>query len=380
MTKKILPIIICLVAVACSPITTPTPPQGYIEKEAREIEFTNAEIAYIGDDMGDEISDRWMLTLHSAMELDSEGNPIGPGSRVQILLNAPYNAKQEPNTSLLGGIYAAQNSSGNFSPGTFVNGYTHSVELPGKRVEVVEATFWAEVAGGTSEMDIDLVDDGVVQIGGSGDHFTIEGILVGHKCLKHNFFWSGKLEPTLYEESSVPNSTLANNLELTTLSKALIEDRGDYFGLKDRSYRSLLIFLTEEGVNIELGKPQGTGELLRIELLVPWEWDITQGGIPQGIYPMLTRNADTSIDRDAITPYHAIPGLPNRFSHPYWAGCWYVEMASGEWSERYARIDGGEVVVEHTASGTKIHCTLKDSSAAAHTITATVEVATFTIL
>lgn len=347
-----------------TPITTPTPeePEGFVERVLGEVEFINAELEYMGDDMGEQLSDGWLLKLYTDMEIDPAGNPIGPGAVMQILLNVPYNASQEPDTSLLRGVYTAQNNSSEFSPGTFVNGYIHYIDLPGERLELPDATFWGDIAEGSTEMEIDLVDDGAVQISGNGDQFTIEGILVGNKCLKRKFLWSGTLEPKSYVEPEVPNSTLEDNLSLENLTKLAIQDRGDYFALRDESYRSLLLFLAEESIDFEWGKPIGSGKLLRIELLVPWDWDATQG-VPEGTYPMLSRNLDTSIDRDSITPYHSIPGLPNCFSYPYWSGAWFVEFVQSEWSNNYARIDSGQVVVERSSDGSHhIICTLFDSS------------------
>ena len=61
---------------------------------------------------------------------------------------------------------------------------------------------------------------------------------------------------------------------------------------------------------------------------------------------MLIRNADTSFNKESITPFHSISGLPDSFTVPYWSGAWYVKYADGKWGDNYARIDGGVVVVE----------------------------------
>lgn len=363
----------------CSTESEPKPlPEGFIEKVPEEIVFTNADLSYMGDAVGEQTSDGWVLKLYTDMEIDLVGNPIGPGCVMQIMLNAPYNPDQEPSMTLLRGTYSAQTSSGNFSPGTFVDGYIQYIQFPGERIELPDATFFATIGEGATDMDVDLIDDGVVQISGAGDEFAIEGILVGKKCIKRHFSWSGKLEPRNYVKPQVPNSTLKEDLTLTTLSQLHIQDKGDYFAIRDESCRVLLLFLSEEGLTFEWGKPQGSGKMLRIELLVPWSWDATEG-VPEGTYPMITRNADSSIDRSALIPYYAISGLPNRFTHPYWAGCWYVDMESGEWSDQYARIDGGEVRVVRGEDGShQITCSLFDCSATPYKVEAEIVFDKFT--
>lgn len=369
---------LALLLLSCNtPITEE--PEGFVEKQPEEVVFTHAEVAYMGDYAGDSKVDGWMLRLYSTVEHNEEGALVGPGVVTQILLNSPHNPQQEAEISLLRGIYTAQKSSADFSPGSFINGYIHYVDLPNEKIELPEATYWAEIEEGSTEMDIDIVDDGAVQISGSGNHFVVEGTLVGPKCLKHKFSWSGTLEPTEYVESEVPNSTLKGDLTLGGLSHLWILDRGDYFVLRDESCRSLLVFLTDEGVTVKGEEPSGTGRLLRLELLVPWSWDATQG-LPEGTYPMLTRNADTSIDRVALTPYHSVPGLPNRFVNPYWAGAWYVEYAEGEWSE-YARIKSGGVTIVRGANGSHtISCTLQDSTPSPYQIEAEATFDRFTTL
>lgn len=363
-----------------TPTTEPEVPEGFVEKEPLEIEFTNAQIAYIGDDLGEETSDAWLLKLYTDMEIDPTGNPIGPGYVAQVLLNVSYNNKQEADTNFLRGIYVAQSSSSDFNPGTFVDGYAYDIDLPGETIVINDGTFFATVAEGSTQMDVDLIDDGAIEIGGAGEDFVIEGILVGPKCIKNRFIWNGKLEPTSYVEPEIPNSTITENLSLKTLTQMQIQDKGDYFALRDESYREIVVFLGEEGVDFTSYKPAGTGELLRLDLLVPWSWS-AKDGIPEGTYPMVSRNDNNSINREDIVPYRAIPGLPDAFTVPYWAGCWYVEMASGEWGESYARIDEGSVSVERTEDGSHhIVCTLTDSSKEPYTITVEVEVDSFTTI
>ena len=90
---------------------------------------------------------------------------------------------------------------------------------------------------------------------------------------------------------------------------------------------------------------------------------------------MLTRNADTSFDRDNIVPYVAIPGLPHQFAYPYWSGSWYVELSEGKWSNNYARIDGGQVTIERAEDGSHhLYLELQDSSSTPYTISADITI------
>lgn len=361
---------------ACAPTPVETPQaDGYIEREAEVVTFTNAEAYYIGDDIGEGVSDCWLLKFYTDMEIDPAGNPIGPGQVLQLMVNAPYDAEQSAALSLLPGLYTAQPNSTSFSPHTFVDGYIHYVDLPDRRLELADGTFWGELAEGETTISYDLVDDGAVEIGGGGDWYATEGIVVGKWCRKHRFEWSGKLTQTSYVEPEVPNSTLNSDLRVDHLHYAQLQDRGDYFALRDQSYRSLLLFLASESVDLSSARPAGSGPLLRLELLVPWEWNVAEG-IPAGSYPMLTRNADTSFDREDIVPYVAIPGLPNRFSYPYWSGSWYVELSKSEWSDTYARIDSGTVTIERGVDGSH-HLTLEllDSSATPHRVSAEITIA-----
>ncbi len=337
------------------------------ERETEMISFSNAQLIYLGDDIGEMLSDGWLLKFHTEMEIDEVGNPIGPGQLMQLMLNTFYEPTQEPNLARLKGVYVAQRNSGDFNPFTFVDGYMDYLDLPTGRVERPDATFYAEVKSGSSELVSDLLDDGAVEIRAQEDGtFLIEGVLVGKQCRKRRFRWQGPLEPLSWVEPTTPNSTLVSDLTLTTFNHGYLQDRGDYFGLRDDSVRSLLLFLGSEGIDFSTGRPTGSGDLLRLELLVPWSWD-TQEGIPAGEYPLLVRNADTSIDRDQLTPYHAVPGLPDCFTYFKWSGAWYVAWHEGDWGEEYARLDRGSVVVERNEEGAHhIRCSLEDCAKPAH--------------
>lgn len=343
--------------------------EGYVEPVPEKIVFNNAIFAYLGDNIGEETSDRWLVKFYTDMEIDMLGNPIGPGCVMQLLLNVAYNPSQEIDMTLLEGIYSAQPSAWDFREGTFVDGYIDYIELPDGRHERGDGTFYADIAEGETAMDIDLLDDGAIQIvAGENDTFTIEGVLVGTKCKKRYFEWHGTIEPTSYVTPETPNSTLTANMAVNSLSKMQIQDKGDSFYVKDNSYRCYLVFLTEEGVDFSWGKPTGTGSVVRLELLVPWECK-PEDGVPSGEYTFVQRNADTSIDKDKIVPFRAVAGLPNRFTAPYWSGCWYVEYADGEWGESYGRVDDGVVKVTRGEDGSHhFECTLLDCSQPSITI------------
>ena len=358
----------------------PPQPEGYVERVAQEVSFNNIEVYYMGAYLGDQTSDGWLIKLSTDMDTDSAGNPIGPGSMVQLLLNTPYNDDQEANVDFLGGIYTSQTNSGDFSVGSFVSGYINIVELPGERLEQADATYWAELGEGATAMDCDLVDDGAVEIRRVGDHFEIEGVLVGQKCRKHRFVWSGKVEPKDYVKSEVSNSTLRADMTLDRLSRMYIQDRGDIYYLGDESYRCFTLFLASEGVDFSSGKPRESGEFLRLDMLVAWQ-SVASDGIPAGTYRMTNRNADTSIDRLNLIPFTLIPGLPNRFTYPYWSGSWYVELTNGRWGQNYARIDEGSVVVERDIDGAhRFVCRLVDCSEAGYAIEADVRIEEFELL
>lgn len=342
--------------------------EGYIEPMAEEIIFTNAQISYLGDDIGDETSDGWLMKFYTDMEIDDAGNPIGPGDVVQLLLSALYNPSQVDDATMLEGVYFAQKNTGDFSPFTFAYGYMDYIELPGGRFERADGTFYASLAEGETSMDYDLVDDGAVSISRiDNENYLVEGILVGKKCYKRRFSWIGKIEPISYIEPEVPNSTLSSDITISNLKQMQIQDRGDIFFLKDESYRCLLIHLATEGVDLSQSRPAGNGEAVRVELLVPFDTSLADG-IPAGTYPMLIRNENGSFNRESITPFHALSGLPDEFTVPYLSGTWYFTLTEGSWGESYARIDGGSVTIRREEGKHIIDADLTDSSTPAYTV------------
>jgi hypothetical protein len=345
----------------------------YQEKETETIVFTNAQFIYTGNYSGDELSDSWTIKFYTDMEIDELGNPIGPGHIMQLALNVKYADEQEASLDKLAGEYFSQSNTGHFSANTFVYGYLDLLDLPTGRIEIPDGTFYAVIADGSTDMDIDLLDDGQFAIVLNDDGTVgIKGTLVGKQCRKRNFEWLGTHEIKSYVKEEVPNTLLHSDVTLNDFTKAHISDRGDCFYLGDGSYRDFLIFLADEDIEFEWGKPIGTGSVIRLDLLVPGDADIYDG-IPAGRYPMLVRNIDTSFDKDDIVPYRAVSGLPNRFTSPYWSGCWYVEYVDGEWGDSYARIDGGEVIVERGEDGShRFICNLEDCSDPRFKVTADV--------
>ena len=335
----------------------------FVEKESTEVRFTNADVYYLGDTSQEKSFDIWQIKFYTDMEIDELGNPIGPGSVMQLILNAPYEAAQTPNIQQLEGVYCAQSNTGDYSNFTFIYGYLDILELPDGRHEIPDGTFYASIPAGSKQMDIDLLDDGKFEIVNNADGTTtIKGILVGKQCRKRNFVWSGVIEPKSEVKQEVANSTLTSDIRIENLTQALIQDKGDSFYLRDESYRNFLIFLAQENISFEWGKPVGSGEVLRLELLVNWETNI-EDGIPAGTYQMMQRNEDTSFDKESIVPFRAVSGLPNRFVAPYWAGSWYVSYVDGAWGESYARIDGGTITVERGEDGShRFICNLQDCS------------------
>lgn len=334
------------------PDPQPKPEQGFVEAVPDTVTFTNADFIYYGDITGESFADDWVVKLYTDMEIDDFGNPIGPGTVTQLQLNAKFDENQSADPSKLKGVYREMMNSGNFAPGTFVSGYMVRLELPGQTIEMGDGTFYADLSEGSTEMDYDLIDEGAVSIQPNDDGtYIIEGVLVGKKYTKRYFKWTGNIDPRNYVPEETPNSTLKQDMTGLTFDQGQLQDKGDYFYRMDESYRCLLIYLGDESVDMSASRPSGDGAVLRLEVLVPWDVDIKTDGIPSGTYKMTDRNLDTSIDKDNIVPGVAIPGLPNVFAAWKVAGAWYYELEGGEWSQTYARIDEGEIVIDNHSDG-----------------------------
>lgn len=340
-----------LLGASCSREEVPMD-EGFKEMIPDTTIFTNAEFIYNGDDIGEGTSDGWVIRFHTDMEIDAAGAPVGPGSVMQLLLNARYSENQTADPYILAGSYGEMMNSMDFSPLTFVPGYMNTISLPGgSTLDFADATYYADVKEGSTEMYHDLLDEGGLDITANKDGtFTIEGVLVGRKYTKRYFTWTGDIIP----EDNVPeentNSTLKRDLKDLSFTKGQLQDKGDYFYLKDQSYRCFLLYLVDDTVDISLNRPTGTGAVLRLEVLVPWESSIDDG-VPAGTYRIIPRNEDTSMDRDKIVPGGAVEGLPDVFAAWKLAGCWYYELLDGTWTDTYARISGGTITVERGSEG-----------------------------
>lgn len=346
--------LLLFLSISCNKPDSEPSGTGFTEPVPTSVEFTNAEFIYNGDDIGEATSDGWVIKLYTDMEIDEAGAPVGPGCVVQMLLNVRYDETQSADASFLPGTYSEMYNSGNFAPGTFVSGYMTSIDLPGgDRIDLADATYYADVMDGSTEMDYDMIDEGAVRILKNDDGtYTVEGILVGKKFTKRYFSWTGKAEPKSEVPQRIPNSTLESDVIDPSFTKGTIQDKRDYFYLLDESYRCLLIQLAGDGAEFDqFNKVGGDGPVLRLEILVPWETDIQEDGIPEGEYVMTERNPDTSIDKEKIVPGVAIPGLPDEFASWKMAGAWYYEMQDGNWTDTYARIDNGTITVSRENDG-----------------------------
>jgi hypothetical protein len=207
--------------------------------------------------------------------------------------------------------------------------------------------------------------------GNTDGTYTIEGVLVGNKYTKRYISWSGEAVAQTNVPEVTPNSTLNEDLTGLRFTRGQLQDKGDYFYLRDNSYRCLLLYLVDDEADLQYSRPGGTSRVLRLEFLVPWETDYHEG-IPEGIYVMVPRNPDTSMDKDKIVPGGAVAGLPNVFEAWKMAGSWYYEMIDGQWTETYARIDQGTITVTRGEDGSHtITYDLSDCQSPAKKITGT---------
>ena len=165
------------------------PNGGFQELVPEKPDYINAEFIYHGDDgMGD--SDWWELTLCTDMEMVSTSTPVagtGPGQAIYFTLNAKKNEAAEADLSFVAGKYGSQSNSGDFSAGTFVQGYIYSIEIPGGEIEIPDGTYFADFADGSTDYNPDLLREGDFTITVNEDGTcTVEGVLVGTEYLKMN--------------------------------------------------------------------------------------------------------------------------------------------------------------------------------------------------
>lgn len=355
-------LVVPVLTVACGddPDSSLLPPP-FEELVPEQVVYTNANLIYYGDDTYSGASDWWTLTLYTDMEIDQTGSPVGPGRMICLDLNTGYNKNYEPDLALLTGTYRSPTNTGDISPGTFNPGFMNSIDLPGGQVERPGGTFFGDIPAGTTQFDADLLSDGYCRIDRRDDGtFRVEGMLVGTEYLKRYFSFEGELtaiDRSEGGESEVPNSTLTQDIDLTSLTRTKIVDKGDSYMLGDESYRLFLLFLAEESVDLSGSWPTGEGRLLRIELFVPWTADPAEG-IPVGTYTVAPQVEGTgAIYKDDIVPFRVVPGYPDKFTNN--SGTWYQRLTGGEWSE-WARVTGGSIEVERPDGAHRLTIDLTD--------------------
>lgn len=347
-------------------------PSPFKEAVPEKTVYTQANLVYYGDDVYSGESDWWQLLLMTDMQIDETGNPVGPGKMIRISLNTTYNAEQKPDPELLCATYHEPASTADISAGTFNPGFFTTIDLPGGAVEMPDGSFFGDLQAGTTDFDADLLREGVCLIERREDGtYLISGILVGTQFRKRYFTYEGALDPIDRSDSqtSAPNTTLTEDLTLSGLTAARLIDKGDNFWLQDLSYRNFLLFLGGEHVDLSQSKPSGSGDVLRIELFVPWDSDPADG-IPAGTYRVAPQSETGGIERQYIVPFNIVPGYPDQFTNC--SGTWYQQFADSQW-QQYARITGGTVTVERSGSAHRLTIDLTDCGTPAHHVRCTWE-------
>ncbi|MEI3529205.1 MAG: hypothetical protein V8Q28_05415 [Alistipes sp.] len=335
-----------------------TPGDSFREPVPETITLDDAVVTYYGDDSYSGVSDLWTLDLAQS----------SAGQRLVLSLNVTPNPAGVPDPGLLAGTYRMPANSGDMSAGTYNPGYMTEQDRPNGAVMVPAGTYLAGVAAETS--DADLLREGACTVEVDADgRMRIEGTLVGTSYLKRYFTYEGT--PQLVDGSGtsgsgVPNSNLNADVRLESLSATRIVDKGDSYFLGDESYRHFVFFLADAGIDLSTQWPGGDGELLRIELFVPWDTDPADG-IPAGIYTVPDDVPPSGgVYREDIVPYRIVPGYPDKFTSN--SGTWYQYMEAGQWV-RYARITGGTLKVERPDGRYSITAEFTDCAAPAHRIT-----------
>lgn len=312
-----------------------TPGNSFREPVPETITLDDAVVTYYGDDSYSGVSDLWTLDLAQS----------SAGQRLVLSLNVTPNPAGVPDPGLLAGTYRMPANSGDMSAGTYNPGYMTEQDRPNGAVMVPAGTYLAGVTAETS--DADLLREGACTVEVDADgRMRIEGTLVGTSYLKRYFTYEGTpqfVDGSGTSGSGVPNSNLDADVRLELLSATRIVDKGDSYFLGDESYRHFVFFLADAGIDLSTQWPGGDGELLRIELFVPWDTDPADG-IPAGIYTVPDDVPPSGgVYREDIVPYRIVPGYPDKFTSN--SGTWYQYMEAGQWV-RYARITGGTLTVE----------------------------------
>lgn len=371
-----LPLVLLLAACAVSctenddtPKTTPG--NGFVEPIPEALSFDNAVVTYYGDDSFSGVSDLWVIELSTPMTVDQTGDPVGPGIRLTVSVNAGPNAEAVPDTRFLNGTYFMPTNSGDLSAGTFNPGYMTDQDRPNGAVSVPAGSFFGRLAEGSASFEPDLLREGNCKVMTNDDgSLSIEGMMVGTEYLKRIFTYRGTPQMVDYsggKGSDVPNSNLAEDVELSSLTNIRIVDKGDSYFLGDESYRTFEVYLADAGIDLTPTWPSGDGELLRLELFVPWSATVEEG-IPSGVYTLPDDIPPYGgVYREDIVPFRIIPGYPDKFTNN--TGTWYQSLEAGQWVD-YARITGGTVTVERPDGLYRITVDLTDCGTPAHHVRA----------
>ena len=366
MMKKIVLVFGALLSLAaCNKAQSELQP-GPQEQETLGCPYTNVTVTYLGDDIGETISDAWLIKLWSDMESDEFGNLQGPGELVQLLLNAYYNPAQELNYSFLKGKYSPMSNSGSFTPYSFVPGYQTSIPAPGGRLTVYNGSYYGSLEENSSEIEYDLLDEGDFEIvKGDNDTLIIRGYLAGNKFKKRYIDWKGV--PELKDEApeEILSSTLSRDFENVSFAKAQLRDEGDIMDPYNPSVKYLRLFLADESLDLTSSKPKGDGALLRMHILVDLDWSI-ENGIPDGEYPMIPCNESGAYAREDLRPGFILSGNPGYFNEPYISGAWYIEWQNSLWTRNYACFTSGSLKVVNSQEGCEISYELYDCLEPSH--------------
>lgn len=351
-----------------------TKEDGFTELVPEKPDYVKADLSYYGSG-GFETSDYWGLNLYTDMDQNASGEWTGPGQMIRLAFNAKYDETQSADISFIIGEYTRPNNDGDYSAGTYMQGYMNETEIPGGTIQSPAGTYFGNLASGSTEIEADLLREGEFSITDNGDGtFTVEGILVGTDYLKRYFSYTGEL--TVKDNAGgnpgveVPNSNLEANVDLSAISftKANLADNGDYFFLGDESYRIFVLYIAEEGIELPgvAERPTGKGKLMRIEFSVPYATTV-EDGIPAGKYTIMKRTG-SGVAREDVVPFRIVEGKPDSFENN--TGTWYQEIDGTQWIE-YARITDGSVTVERDGTAHKLTIDLKDCSDPAWTLSGT---------
>ena len=339
---------------------------GPQEQETLSCPYTNVTLTYLGDDIGEQTSDAYLIKLWSDMQSDEFGNLQGPGELVQILLNAYYNPAQELNYSFLKGKYSPMSNSGTFSAYSFVPGYQSSIPAPGGRLTVYDGSYYGSLEKNSSEIEYDLLDEGDFEIvKGDNDTLIIRGYLAGNKFKKRYIDWKGVPEMKDEAPEEIPSSTLSRDFENVSFAKAQLKDEGDIMDPYNPSVKYLRLFLADESLDLTSSKPKGDGALLRMHILVDLDWSI-ENGIPDGEYPMIPCNESGAYARENLRPGFILSGNPGYFNEPYISGAWYIEWQNSLWTRNYACFTSGSLKVVNSQEGCEISYELYDCLEPSH--------------